>query len=408
MGKEWDAFGGRSNASADKDRASAKTESRDPRFHQTVSPFPHSGSALPCAGQRDRFIAFLSSVMAECLRVLTPGAYGLVWALPRTSHWTATALEDAGFEIRDRISHLFGQGFPKGKGCLKPAVEDWWLVRKPGPRVLPLPGLDGCRIGTEVETWPVSRGYSRHDTGSPIKETQPTGEAPAGRWPANLVLSHHPECVCVGTKRVKGSNGVRGASTQIYGGGKGFTQATGEEVGYADATGMEEVEEWRCVDDCPVRILDEQSGVSKSNAGARGGTCPGPMGWGQPRSDGHVIKGHTDSGGASRFFYVPKASRRDRGAGNNHPTVKPHNLMRWLCRLITPPGGLILDPFAGSCSTPVAAIAEGFGCIAVEKEAEYVAIGQRRIAEAQAAMPLFASLAVQEDNAKCPSHPPSR
>ena len=89
-------------------------------------------------GGRVHWIAWMQSVMQDCLRVLKPGAHGLVWALPRTSHWTATALENARFEIRDSMVHIFGSGFPKslnlreGKGtALKPAHENWILVRKP-------------------------------------------------------------------------------------------------------------------------------------------------------------------------------------------------------------------------------------------------------------------------------------
>lgn len=126
-----------------------------------------------------------------------------------------------------------------------------------------------------------------------------------------------------------------------------------------------------------------------------------------------VNTGFGDSGGASRFFYTSKASSWDRNdgcegmperanrinapreneaekfrtaKGNHHPTVKPTDLMRWLCRLVTPPGGLILDPFCGSGSTGVAAVAEGFRFIGIEKDAEYVAIAERRIANV---MPLF-------------------
>jgi len=88
-----------------------------------------------------------------------------------------------------------------------------------------------------------------------------------------------------------------------------------------------------------------------------------------------------DSGGASRFFYTAKASRKERGEGNVHPTVKPLALMRWLVRLVTPPGGTVLDPFAGSGTTLLAARAEGFGAVGIEREAEYVEIMRKRLEE---------------------------
>lgn len=93
-----------------------------------------------------------------------------------------------------------------------------------------------------------------------------------------------------------------------------------------------------------------------------------------------AFTGHNDTGSAARFFYCAKASRSDRGADNRHPCVKPTDLMRYLCRLITPPGGIVLDPFMGSGSTGKAAILEGFDFIGIEREAEYLEIAKARIA----------------------------
>src|SRR5215813_1906425 len=107
MGKEWDRFDGqRGNLNAERDRAAAD---RGPGAGG-AQPFGYSGSGV---GRREPFIAGLTPIFRECRRVLKPGAHGLVWALPRTSHWTATALEDAGFEVRDVLMHHFGSGFPK-------------------------------------------------------------------------------------------------------------------------------------------------------------------------------------------------------------------------------------------------------------------------------------------------------
>jgi site-specific DNA-methyltransferase (adenine-specific) len=108
------------------------------------------------------------------------------------------------------------------------------------------------------------------------------------------------------------------------------------------------------------------------------------MNWGNGRTDGDIVKGHTDNGGsAARFFYCAKASKRDRDEGNNHPTVKPTDLMRYLCRLVTPPGGIVLDPFMGSGSTGKAAMLEGFDFIGIERDPEYVKIAEARINEAK-------------------------
>lgn len=337
-------------------------------------------------GGRDNWIEWMQTVMVECLRVLKPGAHGFVWAIPRTSHWTATALENAGFEVRDIITHLFGSGFPKshnisraidkkfgverktsyipnlenqvfGKGkckargvdrtpgvdlseppktpqakqwdgfgtALKPASENWILVRKP------LKGtvcdnvlkhgvgginIDECRVEFEGEKdqgrvmSPVdgTQGYKHHAgamTGM-IKRMDIGNDK--GRFPANLVLSHHDDCEHVGFKDVKG------------------------------------IQKWKCHRDCTVKMLGEPS----------------------------------------RFFYCAKASKSERNKGleelqNKHPTVKAKILMQYLITLITPQGGTVLDPFMGSGSTGVAALELGFSFTGIEKEQDYFEMAQIRI-----------------------------
>jgi hypothetical protein len=317
-------------------------------------------------GGRDAWVAWLSERMAEALRVAKPGAHALVWALPRTSHWTAWALESAGWTIEDRIAHHFGQGFPKHKSKLKPATEDWWLCTKPGGAKWL--GVDACRVGWDAAS--LARDTARRQsprtdiTGGSFGSAsggQVAGgyvgstESPAGRWPSNVVLTHG-DC-----------NGV-------------------------------------CSPDCPVAEMDRQSGESRSNPAKRNRN---------PRIDTTQYRNggaryndtaeYADSGGASRFFptfaweaddfapflYCSKASRSDRGVGNTHPTVKPLALMRWLVRLITPPGGTVLDPFAGSGTTAVAAIREGFGFVGAESDPAYHAIAERRIAAEAARHPLL-------------------
>jgi DNA modification methylase len=342
-------------------------------------------------GGRREWIEWMTEIMRECLRVMKPGAHGLVWALPRTSHWTATALEDAGFEVRDVVTHLFGSGFPKsldvskaidkaagakgpivGKNpayrerqlehdakwetamrpehkrgpatdaakqwqgwgtALKPASEHWILIRKPcsektvaanvlkwGTGAL---NIDASRVG--IETIKISKGKGFGDAGAygTGVNTITAGTPHQGRFPANLV----------------------------------FTE--GEAV----------------------EMLDAQSADAKGV-------------------------------GASRFFYVAKISKAERNAGpegidakraplgddrpsggsmsrldgraermnqNTHPTVKPKKLMTYLIRMVTPPGGTVLDPFMGSGSTGVAARDAGFKFIGIEKEEEYFEIAKKRI-----------------------------
>lgn len=302
-------------------------------------------------GGRDAWIAWLKGVMQECFRVMKPGAHGLVWALPRTSHWTATALENAGFEIRDVVTHLFGSGFPKslnigktvkefeGWGtALKPASEHWVLVRKPlsektvAKNVLKYGtgglNIDGSRISTGGEiVWKVPTSdkissslmvYDKPGAGSDSMFKNKGGREgmAQGRFPANLVL-----------------------------------------------------------DEEAAEMLDEQSGQLSQCGGPKKTTHDaGMFGIGTP---GTVY--YENSRGASRFFYVAKASKSDKGSDNTHPTVKSTKLMEYLIKLITPPGGTVLDPFMGSGSTGVAAKRLEFGFIGIEKEAEYMKIAKERL-----------------------------
>jgi site-specific DNA-methyltransferase (adenine-specific) len=419
-------------------------------------------------GGRDHWIKWLAEIMRECFRVLKPGAHGLVWALPRTSHWTATALEDAGFEIRDVVTHLFGSGFPKsldvskaidkaagaerkvvgrtsGSGmtrenvvqgaqrrfvtewnvtsnesitdaakqwsgwgtALKPASEHWILVRKPlvgtvaanalayGTGAL---NIDACRIDAGGKNLgrnnKVGANGWKNSSGGPTTGIlrAERGEAPLGRWPANLTLQHSPGCRQVGTKRVTSSSLLTShalaESPNVAMPGKNYARQPRRD--YAP-DGLETVEAWSCVESCAVRLLDEQSGETGPSPSVRGQ---------EPSHTGeHGIYGTFgrvpyaalgDSGGASRFFYTAKASRSEREAGvslkehrkraNLHPTVKSLDLMRWLVKLVTPPNGIILDPFMGSGSTGCAALVEGFRFVGIEKDREMAKTAKMRLA----------------------------
>jgi DNA modification methylase len=377
-------------------------------------------------GGRNAWIAWLSEIMREALRVCRPGAHGFVWALPRTSHWTMLALEDAGWEIREVCHHIFGSGFPKSKSmrdigrpelgtALKPAVENWILVRKPlseknvASQVLATGtgaiNVDGCRVGMDQ----ISQHGDRADSFG-FTSPEEKGRTWTGRWPPNLLLSHSPGCVRTGeVRRVKGSGWARTgskASENRAMSGPNYDRAPKPDA-FADPDGTEAVEAYECVEDCPVRVMDEQSGQSGQSKSTDRAAY---VGNGYGTGDGTTYlsqkpqgKGHNDSGGASRFFpnfenqppfrYQAKASRRERNAGlpdgqpSTHPTVKPIELMRWLVRLVTPPGGTVLDPFAGTGSTGCAAVQEGFNFIGIEAEPEYAEIARRRIAHWQGESP---------------------
>jgi DNA methylase len=322
MGKDWDTFG-------------AKPPERSGYVAHNASTMLANGRGLTIeASQKSRrgFIEFLTVRLAECYRVARPGARMLCWALPRTSHWTGTAIEDAGWRIEDRVSHLFGTGFPKHKSKLKPACEDWWLAIKPCGHAVEL-NIDGCRIGTGSTA---REGFAEMGFGGGNRPASYTTGCTTGRYPANVALT------CCG--------------------------------------------ESPCVEGCPVAELDDQAGPRKSggSAGRRSNGVLKYRGTDLRPSHGtgtiETVAGvGISSGGASRFFYCPKASTADRGHDNTHPTVKSTALMRWLCRLITPEGGTILDPFMGSGSTGKAAALEGFGFVGIEQSPEYFAIAESRI-----------------------------
>ena len=311
-------------------------------------------------------------IWAECLRVLKPGGHLLAFAGTRTQHRMAVRIEDAGFEIRDMIAWVYGSGFPKsldvskaldraagaegGHGpmkratpeaqqwagwgtALKPALEPITMARKPlagtvaanvlehGTGAL---NVDGCRVGTSKN---VPASVSKKAPANCYGKYAEAGETPGvgghdpniGRWPANLIHDGSDEVV-----------GLFPANAGAF---------------------------------APVRGT-EPSKPAKNTYGeyARGGGAF-----------------HNDTGSAARFFYTAKAAKSDRDNGNTHPTVKPTDLMRYLCRLVTPPGGIVLDPFMGSGSTGKAAMLDGFEFIGIEREPSYHAIAEQRIGRAAAA-----------------------
>ena len=245
--------------------------------------------------------------------------------------------------------------------------------------------VDGCRVAgiDPANAKRLGKDYTTTETnfgGGQVQQIKAAivGGNLKGRWPANVILSHAEGCVCTGTKRVKGSN----CKPDDIGSGsaKSMFQSTGKiTASHVDADGLETVETWQCVEGCPVRLLDSQSGESTSplrvSSGASG--KHGIYGAKAPHPERDCFG---DTGGASRFFYTAKSSKSDREHFNTHATVKPLALMRYLVRLVTPPGGVVLDMFAGSGTTLVAARQEGFRFLGCDADEGHVRIAQDRLA----------------------------
>ena len=260
----------------------------------------------------------------EALRVLKPGGYLLSFGGARTYHRMACAVEDAGFDIRDQVMWVYGSGMPKGKRLLKPAHEPICVAQKAGAATM---NIDACRVEPTGESKSREHEAASARTAAGATNIATTAGAyrggdPAGRWPANLIHDGSDEVLAV----------FPDAPGQLA---KASTSAT---------------------------LRNGQNIYGRMARGSNGA---------EPRAD---------TGSAARFFYCAKASTAERGEGNTHPTVKPIALMRYLCRLVTPPGGTVLDPFMGSGSTGKAAKLEGLRFVGIELDDNYFQIAQRRLA----------------------------
>jgi len=312
-------------------------------------------------------VAFRPETWAAVLRVLKPGAHMLCFGGTRTQHRMVCAIEDAGFEIRDTLLWVTGQGFPKSHNldgewqgfgtALKPAVELLCLARKPlsertvaanvlrhGCGAL---NIAACRINPG-EAVPGGGGLlggaaSRHEGWQRPAHLNgaPTEAHTLGRWPANLAHDGSPEVLAA-------------------------FAAAGESKSPTTSSKYQRSSDNAC--------YTMESGSNRFRAGA-------PI----------EVAAYGDTGSAARFFFSPKADKADR-AGSSHPTVKPVDLIRHYLRLITPPGGTVLDCFAGSGTTAEAAMLEGFDATLIEQDAASVADIRHRMARWSGAdTPLFAA-----------------
>jgi len=295
--------------------------------------------------------------------------------------------------------------------ALKPAHEPLVLAQKPregtyvnNTRKYGCGGLniDECRVETDEEITNHSRSAEAAKSkgkysDSSEQETHQTKGQQQGRFPANLVLSHHPDCEYQGSKEVEATS-VRKDNTKEYDPDNEIKMQASEKVkrsGYADEDGKETVEDWDCVPQCPIRRMNEQSGETDGCKPHKLESNKEHDGWGSIQEKKGEMVGYEDDGGAARYFnqfhfrdedffkYTAKASKKERtcdgNVDNDHPTVKPLSLMRWLVRLVTPPEGVVLDPFAGSGTTLIAAYEQGFDYIGIDKNEKSVKITRERL-----------------------------
>ena len=381
-------------------------------------------------------IAYSVELWQQCLRVLKPGGHLLSFGGTRTWHRVAVGIEDAGFEIRDSMAWLYGSGFPKSLDVAK-AIDKQ-------------SGYQGEVVGTEVVDVGMQGGSMHAGRGTKLQEREIKElSLEAQQWQGwGTALKPAFEPIVVARKPIEGT-----VANNVLKWGTGGLNIDGSRIGTEQrnnpSASNKDREAWRMntsetggravqgrwpaniiLDPYTAELLDEQSGQSKGSGPGTHcskrdelGNCVGHDNAGRSTNGQTFHSNNTqnqpDSGGASRFFYVAKASKRDRNEGldeldesvtgsydgnitntnrkiganpdkpnqpakNFHPTVKPTTLMEYLIKLVTPPGGVVLDPFTGSGSTGKAAILQGFDFIGIEMTEEYLPIIEGRLKHAEA------------------------
>ena len=332
-------------------------------------------------GGRAQWVAWLAGILAASRAAMTDGSRAFVWSLPRTSHWTGCAVEDAGFAIETTVQHLFATGWPKGASQLKPAAETWWLARTGRSETL---NIDACRVGSTKRVPASARGANgnAHSYRLGAQTGEESGHNPnVGRYPPNVVLSHHAMCAgdvdgvgCVAgcaVAELAAQSGAMRAGTprrnlQSYSGGFSPSHATESDIEASSGTAARFYPQFPADDPAaPLFRYEAKPSRAEKSAGVHLDARP---------ADAYAAhRGRRMEGHPMRHDGEPATS-----APNDHPTVKPVALMRWLIRLVTKPGDVVLDPFGGSGTTGVAALLEGRRVILVEESARSAAIARAR------------------------------
>jgi DNA modification methylase len=329
-------------------------------------------------------IAFRPDVWVEAYRVLKPGGHLLAFGGTRTYHRMVCAIEDAGFEIRDQIGWVYGSGFPKSYNISKAidkaaGVECDVIGSKKSVNSNNTNSMGIYNLEYNITNPTSSEAKQWEGWGTALKpawEPIVVARKPLEGTVADNVLSYGTGAININDCRVnldgnyKSKSNGRPSQTKLY------DNYNSENANIPDTIGR-----WpaNIIHDGSDEVLNyfpiTKSVATKNNIDSYDGQSNVKFLRGQSNPNNQ----RSDSGSAARFFYSAKTSKSDREDGNDHPTVKPTDLMRYLCRLVTPPNGTVLDPFMGSGSTGKAALLEGFDFISIEKEIKYFKIAQQRI-----------------------------
>ena len=326
----------------------------------------------------------------EALRVAKPGAHLLAFGGTRTFHRLTVAIEDAGWEIRDCVMWVYGSGFPKSHNIGKAIDKAAGAEREVVGTKLGQPGYSLKEARAAISSAGIHNGEGACSVTAPATpeaaQWDGWGTALKPAWEPIIVARKPLIGTVAANVLAHGTGGMNIDGCRVEGeptSGSGANMSNDVYGKYQDVK-VGKSNEINTQGRFPANLIHDGSDEVTAgfpNAGGgfgkRGALNGGATSWGFKGEMQEVD--YCDSGSAARFFYCAKASKADRDEGNNHPTVKPTALMRYLCKLVTPLNGIILDPFMGSGSTGKAATLERFNFIGIDLSAEYVAIAQARI-----------------------------
>jgi len=393
MGVAWDTFG-------DGRKGGARTNATFDKVGGNHHPTCAADQVRTRRSENKKFQAAMTPIFKEALRVAKPGAHLLCFGGTRTFHRMACAIEDAGWEVRDCIMWVYGSGFPKSMDVAKAIDKHLGVKQKvvghcetdpqKGFSKVKGMGTGAASIGDEVN----STGYDLTEaTSYEAKKWDGWGTCLKPAWepiivarkPLDGTVAHNVLTWGVGALNIDAcrvptySDGPGTTPESSVGGRRGSMAGSMNRVEYDGSKGRFPA---NLVHDGSQMVLDlfpqskGQQGDVTGNEPSHpaDGVCYGEY------NGRHSFAKRGDSGSAARFFYCAKASKRDRGEGNDHPTVKPTSLMEWLVRLVTREGGVVLDPFMGSGTTGVACKALGRSFVGIERDAHYCEIAKGRLA----------------------------